>query len=77
LLHWKGSCFLNARDEGAEISELTPFYEAAKVMYPSRRCPYEGSKGIQIFPWEPFLLYLKRPMFSTNLIRKFKKGGGP
>ena len=30
LLHWKGSRFLNARDEGAQISELTSFYEAAK-----------------------------------------------
>ena len=34
LLHWRESRFLNARDEGAQISELTPFYEAAKVMYP-------------------------------------------
>ncbi len=34
LLHWKGSRFLNARDEGTQFSELTPFYEAAEVMYP-------------------------------------------
>jgi hypothetical protein len=44
LLHWKGSRFLNARDEGAQISELTPFYEAAKMIYPLwyRNYPFEG-----------------------------------
>ena len=30
LPHWKGSRFLKAWDEGAQISELTSFYEEGK-----------------------------------------------
>ena len=46
LLHWKESRFLNARDEGAQISELTSFYKAAKVMYPLRYQNYPFERWI-------------------------------
>jgi len=55
LLHWKESRFLNARDEGAQISELTSFYKAAKVMYPLR---------YQNYPFERWIGFLE----SFNLL---------
>ena len=65
--------YLNPRDEAAEISELTPFYEAAKADYPAW---YEH----QLFErWLGFLLVfnliLERDsrVFSTVAGREFLK----
>ena len=73
LLHWKGSRFLNARDEGSQISEMTSFYEAAKVMYPlwCQNYPFEHWIGFL----ESFNLILRRKsrFFITIAGREFLK----
>ena len=73
LLHWKGSRFLNAWDEGAQISELTSFYEAAKVMYPLWYQNYPFERWIGFL--ESFNLILRRESrcFITIAGREFLK----
>jgi hypothetical protein len=73
LLHRKGSRFLNARDEGGQISELTPFYEAAKMIYPLwyRNYPFEGWIGF--LESSKLILLRESRFFITIAGREFLK----
>ena len=73
LLHWNGSRFLKTWDGRSQISELTSFYEAAKVMYPlwCQNYPFERWIGFL----ESFNLILGREscFFITIAGREFLK----
>jgi len=73
LLHWKRSRFLNARDEGAQIYELTPFYKAAKMVYPlwCQNYPFEGWIGF--LESSKLILLRESPLFVTIAGRDFLK----
>ena len=73
LLYWKASRFLNAWDEGTQISELTSFYDVAKLMYPLWYQSYPFERWIGFLESFNSILRRESRFFITITGRDFLK----